>query len=210
MRPHLIVFAKAPALGRAKRRLAADVGPVAAWQFYRRTLATLVRRLADDPHWRTVLAVTPDSAARQGGRWPPGVPRMPQGAGDLGRRMDRALRRVPPGPVVLVGSDLPDLMPRHIGRAFAMLHGRDLVFGPATDGGFWLVGTRNARCLPYLFRGVRWSGPHALADTLANAGGRFGVGFADMLSDVDDGADLTRRQAPLSPSAAGRAPASGA
>ena len=72
--------------------------------------------------------------------------------------------------------------------------GRQAVFGPATDGGFWLVGVRNGASVPAgLFEGARWSGPQALADSLATLGGR-SVGFADRLADVDEAADLPRRR----------------
>ena len=54
---HLIVFAKPPRIGRAKRRLAADIGATEAIRFYRSTLATTLRRLGAAPHWRTWLFV---------------------------------------------------------------------------------------------------------------------------------------------------------
>ena len=69
-----------------------------------------------------------------------------------------------------------------------MSQGRhDLVFGSTGDGGFWLVGARRLPRLPPLFGAVRWSSPHALADTLANLPRRISVGYAARLEDVDDG-----------------------
>jgi glycosyltransferase A (GT-A) superfamily protein (DUF2064 family) len=109
--------------------------------------------------------------------------------------MRRALAQCPPGPVVLVGSDLPALRPLHIAEAFRLLGRHHVVFGPATDGGFWLVGVRRAPFLPDLFGPVRWSSPYALADTLANLPARISVGFAATLDDVDDDASW-RRLAP--------------
>jgi glycosyltransferase A (GT-A) superfamily protein (DUF2064 family) len=93
---------------------------------------------------------------------------------------------------VLVGSDIPALSARHVAEAFRLLGGRDLVFGPSEDGGFWLVGARRSPRLPPLFGEVRWSGPHTLADVLANLPARISVGFATRLADVDDGASLRR------------------
>src|SRR6185437_6174437 len=99
--------------------------------------------------------------------WPARATIEPQGAGDLGTRMRRALAACPPGPAMLIGADIPRLTARHIADAFRLLGRHDLVFGPAEDGGFWLVGARHPQHLPPLFEQVRWSSPHALADTLA-------------------------------------------
>jgi glycosyltransferase A (GT-A) superfamily protein (DUF2064 family) len=107
--------------------------------------------------------------------------------------MKRPFRLLPPGPVVLVGSDIPAMRPSHIARAFALLGRHDLVFGPASDGGFWLVGARRSRPLPRaLFAKVRWSTAQALADTLATIPPDYSVGIADTLDDVDDADDLRR------------------
>lgn len=179
--------------GAVKRRLAVGIGPVAAQRFYVGTTRTLLQRVARDPRWTTWLAVTPDINARRGRFWPAGIPRFPQGGGDLGARMGRALRRFG-GPTVLVGSDIPDLDARHVATAFAALGAADVVFGQARDGGYWLVGVRGPWLVPGLFESVRWSGPHALADTLANARGRR-IALLEPLDDVDEPADLARLSA---------------
>jgi uncharacterized protein len=190
----LIVFVKAPRLGQVKSRLAADIGAVAATAFYRRTTAGLLRRLGSDPRWRRVLAVTPDRDAGAA-FWPGGWHRIVQGGGDLGERMARTAAAVPPGPVIIVGSDIPDIRARHVIRAFRLLGRHDAVFGPATDGGYWLVGVRDQRVLSGLFADVRWSTEHALADTLANLGPGRHAAFADTLNDIDDGAAYRRWRA---------------
>jgi rSAM/selenodomain-associated transferase 1 len=190
-RNHLVIFVKEPKLGQVKTRLARDIGAVAATHFYRRTMARIVRRLARDPRWRTWLAIAPDKAVAARRLWPAGPGRLKQGPGDLGARMDRAFRALPPGPAVIVGSDIPDLQPRHIARAFRALGSADAVFGPAGDGGYWLVGLRRRPHLLDLFADVRWSSAHALGDTLANLV-RTPVAFLDTLDDVDDGAAFSR------------------
>jgi rSAM/selenodomain-associated transferase 1 len=197
VRAQLILFVRAPRLGDGKRRLARDIGAVRALRFERLMLARLLRRLGGDRRWRLRLAVTPDRAvfrrkpgsARYRGR---GIVAVGQGAGDLGRRMRRALAQAPPGPVVLVGADIPALQARHIAAAFRLLGRHDLVFGPAADGGFWLVGARRRPRLPPLFARVRWSSPDALADTLAGLPRGVSVGFVETLEDVDDGAAYRR------------------
>ena len=179
----LILFARAPRLGTVKRRLAREVGDLAALRFHRATLREMARRLGRDRRWRTVLAVTPDRA-----RFPIALPRVPQGRGDLGERMARALAR-DRRRAVLVGSDIPGIGAADIAAAFRALDGRgDAVFGPAEDGGYWLVGLGPRRPVAP-FHGVRWSGPHALADTVANCRGRR-VAMVRRLRDVDDAAGL--------------------
>lgn len=188
-RRHLIVFARQPRLGRGKTRLAAGIGRLEAWRFSRLVLAALLRRLGRDPRWTLTVAAAPNRAA-QGPGWPTGAERrVPQGGGDLGQRMARALAAPPPGPVVLVGSDIPDIGAPHIAAAFRELGRHDAVFGPAGDGGYWLVGVKRLRALPRgTFAGVRWSSPDALADSVASLPRLYSVGLVETLDDVDDAA----------------------
>src|SRR5438105_8742074 len=118
MRRHLILFVRAPAYGSGKRRLARDIGDLAALGFERLMLARLLRRLGRDRRWRLRLAVTPDRARYRKRLWPRDTPVAGQGNGDLGRRMYRALAACPPGPAVLIGADIPALSPEHITDAF--------------------------------------------------------------------------------------------
>jgi glycosyltransferase A (GT-A) superfamily protein (DUF2064 family) len=87
--------------------------------------------------------------------------------------------------MVIIGTDIPGITPAHIAQAFRLLGRHDAVFGPADDGGYWLVGLKRRPRLPHPFTSVRWSSPHALADTLANLEGTT-VAFVATLSDVDD------------------------
>ena len=185
---HLVIFAKAPRYGTVKSRLARDIGKAEALRFYRTTLNRLTRRLAADPRWRTWLAVTPDAAALNDGAWMPGVPRLRQGQGDLGARMQRVMDVMPRGPVVIVGSDIPGIQPRHIDRAFKALRSRETVLGPTPDGGYWLIGLKRCRPVPRLFDHVRWSSGHEFNDTLKNVPAP--VALIDTLTDVDTAADL--------------------
>lgn len=194
MKRHLVIFARAPQAGRVKRRLGTEIGMMEAGRFYRRILDAQIRRMTRDPRWTVWLFVTPDTALRHPA-WHlvPFPHRKPQRPGDLGRRMKLPFTTLPPGPVVLVGSDIPAMRPSHIARAFALLGGHDLVFGPARDGGFWLVGARRLRPLPFtLFDDVRWSTALALADTLASLPRHVTTALAATLDDVDDAATLRR------------------
>jgi rSAM/selenodomain-associated transferase 1 len=183
-------MAKRPVMGRVKRRLAREIGAAAALRFYRSSLSHTVRRLAADPRWQTVIAL--DAVADGARRLSPRrAALMPQGDGDLGLRMQRLFARLPPGPVIVIGSDIPSIRPAHIAAAFRLLGSADAVFGPAPDGGYWLVGLKRSPRVLAPFARVRWSGPHALADTRANLKGRR-VALAARLSDVDTADDLWR------------------
>lgn len=192
----LVLFVRAPRLGAGKRRLAREIGDVAAVRFERLMIALLLRRLAVDRRWRVRIAITPDRTRHQFLIRRQAVETVGQGRGDLGMRMLRALRAFARGPVVLVGADVPSLGAAEVAHAFRLLGSHDLVFGPAEDGGFWLVGARNPRRLSRLFRGVRWSGPHTLGDTLAGLPRGASIGFAARLCDIDE-AESYRRLAPL-------------
>lgn len=197
MRPqrHLVLLVKAPRLGAVKTRLAVDIGMLKAWRFHRASVAGTLRRLGRDPRWRCWLLVTPDRFARPGRPWPPHLARRPQGGGDLGARMGRALNSMPPGPVVIIGGDIPEIEPGDIVQAFRELSRKDMVFGPSSDGGYWLIGARRRPPPRGLFQGVRWSSPFALADTLANLGAHCRTALLREHDDIDDGDDYRRWRA---------------
>lgn len=187
----LVVMVKEPRPGRVKTRLGQQIGHVAAAWWFRHQVGGLLRRL-DDPRWRLVLAVTPDRA-RRSTVWPAHLPRVDQGRGDLGRRMGRLLRGFPPGPIVIVGADVPGITSGDIAAAFAALGRHPAVVGPAEDGGYWLVGLRRTAAVPAdLFEGVRWSTGTALADTIATLPQP--VARLRPLVDIDDADDLARHR----------------
>jgi len=190
-RSRLLIFVKEPRPGRVKTRLARGIGPVRAAWWQRHQAARLIRRLAADPRWETWLAVSPDREGLASRVWPAHLPCWPQGAGDLGARMGRAIREFPPGPLVIVGADVPDLGARHVAAAFRALGAHDAALGPTLDGGYYLIALQRSprRMPPGLFAGVRWSTEHALGDTLASLGGSK-VALLETLRDVDEAADL--------------------
>lgn len=150
----VVVLAKATRPGRVKTRLAATIGHPAAAALARRMLDHTLRqalqaglgpvRLCGDPHGQ-------DEAF---GAWcrDDRIERTAQAAGDLGERMaaalhDAALDAVPgggrqPGRVLLLGTDAPDLDAGRLRRAAERLKASSLVFVPALDGGYALVGLR--------------------------------------------------------------------
>ena len=182
MRDTVVVFARAPRLGRVKRRLGREIGERAALRFHVATLTAVLRGLKACRRFDVVLAVTPDRARF---RLAVAIPRMAQGHGDLGGRMSRALRRY--RRVALIGCDIPDACAADLLAAFRGLGRADAVFGPASDGGYWLVAL-GPRRPGDLFGRSRWSTEHALADTLKQFR-HHRVGFVRELADVDTAAD---------------------
>ena len=186
MERHLVAFVRAPRLGTVKTRLAAGIGTGAAWSFYRRTTSRVLRPLLTDRRWRSWLAVTPDAAATGRFPWPSASRIIRQGPGNLGDRMARVMAVLPPGPVVIIGVDAPDLAPAHVEQAFRALGECDTVFGPSADGGYWLVGLRRRPRILEIFAGVRWSTEHAFDDTIANLPAAATTAMLDELIDIDD------------------------
>ena len=185
MKDTVVVFARAPRMGTVKRRLANAIGDRAALRFHTTTLLRLLRSLQRERRFRTVLALTPDGAKD---RLPVRVLRMDQGAGDIGQRMHSACRRFRSGNVAIIGSDIPDAEAADVRAAFRALGSHDAAFGPAEDGGYWLVALGPRRpAQPFV--NARWSTEHALADTLRNFRGRR-VALLRMLRDVDHASDL--------------------
>ena len=188
MRGTLIVMVKEPRPGRVKTRLGRDIGMVTSAWWFRHQVRALLRRI-QDPRWEVVLAVSPDRAGMQSRCWPSHLRRLRQGDGDLGARMARALRSVQ-GPACVIGADIPGITRVRVAEAFAALGAHDAVFGPALDGGYWLIGLRHGQRHPRGFlQGVRWSTKHALADSAATLGGAR-VARVAALADVDTVADL--------------------
>ena len=187
--PRLLVFLKAARLGAVKTRLAATVGAVAALAAYRELVAATLQNLtlaAAELH--VELRFSPDDAAREIAPWRRvGWGAVAQGAGDLGERLARGFgdalgdgcQRV-----LVIGSDCPTVNAADLRAALVALEDHDVVLGPATDGGYWLLGLRAPQ--PELFTGIDWSTPQVLAQTLQRAAAA-GLRVARLreLSDVD-------------------------
>ncbi len=179
MRPTLFIVAKAPIMGRAKTRLAADIGPVHAKRIYRSLMAQVLRQTRD-PRWDTILAVTPPHLLGSVPDWD-GFAQIPQVSGSLSPRLAALFSRK--GPTLTIGTDCPQVDSTDIAKAFGELRSKSYVFGPASDGGFWLMGT-NGPLPPQFFDGVRWSHAKTLDDVKARAGDDYSE--LRTLTDVDD------------------------
>ena len=196
-RSHLIVFGRYPIPGKTKTRLIPKLGHAGA--------ASLQRRLTE----RTV-ATSRHCAHRTGARlvfchdggdekklrqWLGGrhIHYVPQATGDLGGRMHVAMKSAFDGgarKVVLVGTDIPGITATILEQAFDALGNHDLVMGPSTDGGYWLVGMRRPA---NIFAGIAWSTPDVREQTLALARQKGMKPYLlDRLADLDIPEDLIR------------------
>jgi uncharacterized protein len=182
--PHVRValFTRWPEAGKAKTRLIPALGPQGAADLHRRlterTVATVraaglaleIRSTGGDPAaFRDWLGVTEV---------------VDQGDGDLGERLARAAEALP---VLLLGADIPGLLPRHLRDAAAALARHSAVIGPAADGGYWLLGLATPN--PNVFRDVAWGTDSVLATTLARLPAK--TVRLETLSDLDTPDDLT-------------------
>ncbi|MCA9027100.1 MAG: TIGR04282 family arsenosugar biosynthesis glycosyltransferase [Planctomycetaceae bacterium] len=164
------VFAKQPIPGQVKTRLAASIGADAAASIYAAFLGDIIGRFADIADHRVIAFSPADPPAEEyfrglaHGRYE----LWTQSMGSLGERMSaffvEHLQR--DSSVVLIGSDSPSLPRDLIDRAFDALETHDCVIGPATDGGYYLIGLR--RWTNGLFDDVAWGGSSVLTQTVQN------------------------------------------
>jgi uncharacterized protein len=161
------LFAKWPAPGFAKTRLFA-ANPVSGARVARAFLLDNLDRLTVIDA-RRVLAFTPPKARAD--FFAVGAVRFeiePQEPGDLGQRLAAFFRRwIAAGAeaIVVLGTDSPTLPVQFVEDAFAALKTTDIVLGPATDGGYYLIGC--GRQLPPVFEGIDWGTSRVLAQTIA-------------------------------------------
>jgi rSAM/selenodomain-associated transferase 1 len=195
----LAIFARAPVAGAVKTRLAQTAGDESAAKLYRAMLhdvlasgKTALKRVSGESQLK--LFFTPvDAFERQDDSLQPfwNGERQAQSEGDLGTKLFEcfhALRAKGFGRIAVIGSDAPDLPVPILVRAFETLNDHDLVFGPAPDGGFYLMGA-SCKVSPHWFRDVRWSRSSTLNDVLAKLQDQT-IALLPPWSDVDDEDDL--------------------
>ena len=167
----LIVFARAPVLGEVKTRLAAGLGDAATLGIYRQLADRVMAAVRASDGYSVTIAYTPASAEHVMREWlGPSAVLRPQADGDLGARMARAIGdALASGAerVVVIGTDCPDVDAHVIDSAFQHLATSDAVLGPASDGGYYLIGM--SRLHPQLFEDIPWSAPDTLRVTLERA-----------------------------------------
>ena len=162
----LLIFLKAPRPGSVKTRLAESIGPEAAAGVYCELVNTTLEQVSGLES--VVLLFSPDDAGSEIQSWVrPGWGMEPQGNGELGTRLTRAVNAAFERGVkrlVSLGSDCPWQTAADVRAAWKELETSDVVLGPAEDGGYWLIGLRAPTVS--LFRDISWSQPAVLRETL--------------------------------------------
>lgn len=192
---YIMILARYPAPGQAKTRLIPGIGPERAALLHRRMTEHVVgmaRAACRGGAARTMVCFT---GARQGDfrAWLGcDLQYTSQVSGDLGTRMRRAFEtafRKRAGRALLVGSDLPDLSSDILHKAMDCLRGHDIVLGPATDGGYYLIGMKSLH--PELFAGIHWGTERVRLQTVEKID-RLGLSLVELetLRDIDRPEDL--------------------
>lgn len=196
MRQRLILFTRYPEPGRTKTRLIPHLGLEGATLLHRQLVQhtlTQVRQLPAKASIAIEIRYTGATHAQMqswlGDEWN----YQRQADGDLGDRMADALAAAfaeGSQAVVIIGTDCPGLDAVGLAVAFQQLQQADLVLGPATDGGYYLIGMR--RSIPALFQGIAWGTDQVLSQTLSIAAAlHLRVAQLMPLTDIDRPEDLT-------------------
>ncbi len=189
----VLIFVKYPRPGQVKTRLAACIGAEHACGLYRAFVRDQLETMRRAGLKVTVCCAPTASRADYLAWLGPEWDYLVQRGADLGQRMANALSQalVRTSPVVLIGSDLPDLPVAHLFAAQQLLETAKLCLGPTPDGGFYLIGLRTFLPLSQIFANVAWSTSQVLAQTLANCRSiDLCPHLAPAWSDVDTASDL--------------------
>lgn len=190
MIPLLIVFCKNPELGKVKTRLAKAIGSAKALIIYQKLLEHTAHCVEHTP---IKTAIFYSESLVKEDVWNNSADyKEVQSAGDLGMRMAAAFQwgfDRDFGPIVLIGSDLWTLTPRHLQDAFIQLTTHEVVLGPATDGGYYLIGIQQFQ--GRLFKNMPWSTPELWSKTLDVLKDKT-LAILEEQNDIDEESDLRK------------------
>jgi rSAM/selenodomain-associated transferase 1 len=188
-----VLFVRAPRRGTVKTRLARTLGDDDALTAYRTLLSTTCEALRELKP--VELRFTPDDAAPELNEWlQADWTTAPQGSGNLGERLASATQdhfQNDASSVVIIGSDCPKITAADIQNAHQALATADVVLGPASDGGYWLIGLRNPTM--GIFEGIAWSTDAVFRQTCERAASlNLSLATLRPLDDVDTHEDWLR------------------
>ncbi len=188
----LIIIAKQPEMNSVKTRLTGSMPDKERLKLYISMLESTVRKLGSIEFADPFIAFAPGNAETYFLKF--GLNLLPLPEGDLGKKMFHAMSSaLNKGyeKTVLVGVDIPDLSELIISRAFELLSDSDIVYGPAKDGGYYLVGFKAP--IKEIFEGIQWSTDRTLKQSMENASRNgYSIAFTKTLSDVDTPEDAQR------------------
>lgn len=179
----LLIFTRNPELGKCKTRLAASVGDETALAIY---IFLLEHTVAVTKDLKVSKEVYYSEAIREGDLWDPSIyQKKIQKGPDLGERMANAFKagfKAGYKKIAIIGSDLYDLSREDLDEAFEMLQTNNFVLGPASDGGYYLLGMTHF--IPEIFKNKNWGTSSVLKDTLADLKNK-NVYLLETKNDVD-------------------------
>ncbi len=193
----LIVFVKAPVAGQCKTRLIPLLGQHEASEFYKTLVEQCIEKIQDINNIDVVIYATPDTRhpfIQALGKRLTGTVKTQQG-NNLGERMHTAMHESLQhySQVVLIGTDCPVISQQYIELAFESLKFNDVVFGPAEDGGYVLIGARKVQ--PALFQNINWGTDKVLEQNLHNCRTcAYNTQLLETLWDIDTPNDFLRYQ----------------
>ena len=192
----LIVFLKYPEEKKVKTRLGKDIGDRRAAELYRETAGFIADSFSGSENWTTFFFYTPEERKKEILRWLGRRDALffAQEGESLGQRMSRAFGKcfsLGFGNVVIIGTDCVMITEEDVETAFSLLSGGDFeaVLGPATDGGYYLLGLRGETTA--VFRDMRWSTSRVFGETVRRMEEN-GLRHAVMreLADIDEEKDI--------------------
>jgi len=190
----LILFAKNPALGNVKSRLAATLGDVKAFAIYHKLLSYTIEITQD---LKFDKAVFYSDYVDTEDKWSNSTyQKFTQHGTDLGARMQNAFEKgfeLDYSKIVIIGTDNLELTSTVIEASFKLLDKNDCVIGPAKDGGYYLIGMKKLH--PKLFENKVWSSSSVLIDTLSDLKSlRISHELLAELNDIDTEEDWIRNK----------------
>ncbi len=188
--PLIMVFVRNPELGRVKTRLAKSIGDQAALETYKilsKHTSKIISEIDSDQ-----LIFYSDKIQDNDVWTATNCKKQIQTKGDLGQKMLAAFQygfSLGYQKIIIIGSDLYSLRPKHIESAFEQLENYDVVIGPALDGGYYLLGLNFI--IPKIFKQKQWSTSSVLKETLSDLK-EFNVNLLEPLNDIDTYEDLKK------------------
>lgn len=182
--PALIIFIKNPIPGKAKTRIAQTAGIKKAHDIYIQLLE-ITRGYTTKTQTKKYLFY--DQFIDHEDEWEDSLfEKKLQSDGDLGKRMACAFDEISKKheQIAIIGSDCPYLTSKKLEAAFAVLQKTEIVIGPSTDGGYYLLGMKKFH--PELFENILWSTSSVFQKTIEIAEqNKWTIGVLEHLTDID-------------------------